>query len=86
MDHYVEDAVFRLKYDPEKVRWVLMSPGWTKDMHCLVRNSKNKKIMACIFGTPKKCVLNGQTQKMSEVNFLAVHKKLREKRFAQIMI
>jgi len=88
MDHYVEDedGNFRLLYTPEKFRWAIMCPGWIKDLHVIVRNSKNRKIMASITGVPKKYILNNRNVKMNEVNFLAVHKKLRSKRFAQIMI
>ena len=88
MDHYVEDEEgnFRLLYTPEKFRWAIMCPGWIKYLHVIVRNSKNRKIMASITGVPKKYILNGRNVKMNEVNFLAVHKKLRSKRFAQIMI
>ena len=59
MDHYVEDPEgnFRLLYTPEKFRWAVMTPGWIKDLHFCVRNSKNKKIMALITGVPKKYIL-----------------------------
>uniref|UniRef100_A0A7S3MZS9 Glycylpeptide N-tetradecanoyltransferase n=1 Tax=Strombidium inclinatum TaxID=197538 RepID=A0A7S3MZS9_9SPIT len=42
--------------------------------------------MATIIGCPRKIVICGKTVKIMEVNFLAVHKKLREKRLAQKMI
>jgi len=88
MEHYVEDEEgnFSLLYTPAKFRWAIMAPGWIRDLHVLVRNSKNKKIMATITGVPKKYILCGKNVKMNEVNFLAVHKKLRSKRFAQVMI
>ena len=88
MDHYVEDQVgnFRLHYSKEKFRWGCAPPGYMKDMHFLVRNSKNKKILASLVGCPKKIVINGQSIKMCEVNFLAVHKSMRSKRMAQIVI
>jgi glycylpeptide N-tetradecanoyltransferase len=88
MDHYVEDGVgnFRLLYSKEKFRWACASPGFIQDMFLLVRNTKNRKILGCIVGTPKKIVINGQNVKMCEVNFLAVHRSLRSKRMAQVMI
>jgi glycylpeptide N-tetradecanoyltransferase len=84
MDHYVEDEVgnFRLYYTVEKLRWGVKTPGMIKDLNFLIRNSKNKKILASLVACPKKIVINGQTIKMAEVNFLAVHKKLRSKRLA----
>ena len=44
MDHYVEDEEgnFRLLYTPEKFRWAIMCPGWIKDLHVIVRNSKKQ--------------------------------------------
>ena len=82
--HYVEDDVgcFRLKYSPEKTRWAITMPGYHKEMHFLVRETKKNKIMASIMGVPKKLSILGQVMKVCEVNFLAVHKKLRSKRLA----
>ena len=87
-EHYVEDDVgnFSLHYTKEKFRWAIMAPGWIKDLIFCVRNSKNRKIMATICGVPKKYIVLERNLKMCEVNFLSVHKKLRSKRFAQIMI
>ena len=84
MDHYVEDdeGNFRLLYTPAKFRWAIMTPGWIKDLHFMVRNFKNKKIMALITVVPKKFIVLGKNLKMCETNFLAVHKKLRNRRFA----
>jgi hypothetical protein len=49
----------------------------------MVRNSKNGKILASIIGCPKKMVLCGKPiNKICEVNFLAVHASLRDKRMA----
>ena len=61
-------------------------PGFKKELHFLIRNSKNKKIMASLMGVPKRLVVSGKTIKVCEVNFLAVHKKLRSKRLAQVVI
>jgi glycylpeptide N-tetradecanoyltransferase len=86
--HYVEDPQchFRLKYSPDKIRWAVTSPGFKKELHFVARNEKNGKLMACLMGVPKKLVLLGKNVNVCEVNFLAVHRKLREKRMAQIVI
>lgn len=86
--HYVEDdgGCFRLKYSAAKTRWAITMPGYMKELHFLVRNAKNNKIMASIMGVPKKLSVLGQVMKVCEVNFLAVHKKLRSKRLAQVCI
>ena len=87
-DHYVEDdnGSFRLKYSKEKTKWAITMPGYKKELHFVIRNSKNKKMMACIMGVPKKMSVLGKVFKVNEVNFLAVHKKLRSKRLAQVCI
>jgi len=61
MDHYVESATgdFRLIYTIEKFRWAVMSPGYLKDLHTLVRSTKNGKIMATNLTIPKKIVILG---------------------------
>lgn len=84
-EHYVESSDFRVIYTPEKFRWALMTPGWVQEYHFVVRNSKNKKIMALMVGCPKKYILLGKTITMLEGNFFAIHKKLRNKRLAPIM-
>jgi len=56
-----------------------MTPGYISDLHFCVRSNKNK-IMAIMLGSPKKIVVQGETVKMTEINFLAVHKALRGKK------
>ena len=60
-DHYVEDTNgnFKVTYSPEKLRWACGTPGYIKDIHLLVRNSKNKKIMASAITDPKNFIING---------------------------
>jgi len=86
--HYVEDNVgnFRLKYSADKLRWGIQMPGYLKELHFLVRSAGKGKIMACIIGVPKTLIICGKKVKMLEVNFLAVHQKVRSKRMAQIVI
>lgn len=87
-NHYVEDNVgnFRLKYSADKLRWGIMMPNYIKELQFLVRASKTGKIMACLIGIPKTFIVCGQKVKMLEVNFLAVHTKVRKKKLAQIVI
>ena len=61
-------------------------PGYQKEFHFLVRSAGKGKIMASIIGVPKTLIVCGKKVKMLEVNFLAVHQKVREKRMAQIVI
>jgi hypothetical protein len=52
----------------------------------VIRNSKNQKIMATLMAMPYKYLLNGKQVKMYSTNFLAIHRSLREKRLASVII
>ena len=51
-----------------------------------LKHSKNQSILACIFGIPKTVAVLGKEIRLVEVNFLAVHRNLRAKRMAQVLI
>ena len=63
-----------------------MSPGWKKEWHVGVRASKSRKLVAAIFGVPTEGRVRGQKLKVTEINFLCIHKKLRSKRLAPVLI
>lgn len=86
-DHYVEDSdgVFRFEYSIEFLKWALCTPNYKKDWHIGVR-STNGKLLAFISGTPVKTKVNDQTVKMAEINYLCVHKQLRKKKLAPVLI
>ena len=52
----------------------------------MIRSTNNKKIMGIATGDIKKYVINGQTVKLIEGNFMCVHKKLRNKRVAALLL
>ena len=81
-DHYVEDndATFRFYYSASFLNWALKSPGWKKEWHVGVRASKSRKLVAFISAIPVDFRIRENRLKGSEVNFLCVHKKLRNKR------
>ncbi|OJJ44620.1 hypothetical protein ASPZODRAFT_71446 [Penicilliopsis zonata CBS 506.65] len=87
-NHYVEDdnAMFRLRYSQEFLHWALMSPGWKKEWHVGVRATKSRKLVASICGVPTEIRVRDQKLKVIEINFLCVHKKLRSKRLAPVLI
>lgn len=87
-DHYVEDgsAMFRFNYSPSFLNWALKAPGWKKHWHVGVRASKSRKLVASICGVPAEIVVRGQALKVTEINFLCIHKKLRSKRLAPVLI
>ncbi|KEY68370.1 hypothetical protein S7711_01148 [Stachybotrys chartarum IBT 7711] len=86
--HYVEDdeAMFRFNYSPSILRWAMMAPGWEKRYHIGVRASQSRKLVAFISAIPVNLNVRGNTILCSEVNFLCVHKKLRGKRLAPVLI
>ena len=89
-EHYVEDhdAAFRFKYSHEFFRWALKPPGWKKEWHLGVRVSSLKKLVAFIAAIPVTLRLNssGNVILSVEINFLCIHKKLRSKRLAPVLI
>ncbi|CEF67414.1 Glycylpeptide N-tetradecanoyltransferase 2 [Strongyloides ratti] len=75
-ENYVEDddCMFRFDYGPNFLKWALTPPKWLKSWHCGVR------------ATSITMRTYDKTNPMAEVNFLCVHKKLRSKRVAPVLI
>lgn len=51
-----------------------------------VKSTVNQKLLGFVCGIPVTCKLNGQKVKSVYINFLVVHKKLRDKRLAPKLI
>ena len=87
-NNYVEDddEMFRFAYAPEFVSWALQPPGYEKSWHVGIRISCTKTLVALITGIPAEVSANGKRLKVAEINFLCVHKKLRRKNFAPVLI
>lgn len=87
-ENYVEDddAMFRFDYQPEFLRWALQPPEWRKDWHAGVRVTKSGRLIAFISAIPAKIRVYDKQVKVVEINFLCVHKKLRSKRLAPVLI
>ncbi|KAK4827799.1 hypothetical protein QYF61_021791 [Mycteria americana] len=87
-ENYVEDDdnMFRFDYSPEFLLWALRPPGWLPQWHCGVRVSSNKKLVGFISAIPANIRIYDSVKKMVEINFLCVHKKLRSKRVAPVLI
>ncbi|KAG5653839.1 hypothetical protein H0H81_010112 [Sphagnurus paluster] len=86
--NYVEDddASFRFQYSAEFLQWALKPPGYHKEWHVGVRVSSNKKLVAFISGVPLNLRVRGLLFPAAEINYLCVHKKLRSKRLAPVLI
>ncbi|PHU15025.1 Glycylpeptide N-tetradecanoyltransferase 2 [Capsicum chinense] len=87
-NNYVEDDenMFRFNYSKEFLRWALHPPGYFKSWHIGVRVKTSKKLVAFITGVPARIRASDTVVLMAEINFLCVHKKLRSKRLAPVMI
>eukprot|EP00877_Chromochloris_zofingiensis_P010082 jgi/Chrzof1/5327/Cz15g22080.t1 len=86
--NYVEDddAMFRFNYSPEFLKWALQPPGFKEEWHTGVRVIASQKLVAFISAIPATVSVNGTHVQMVEINFLCVHKKLRSKRLAPVLI
>ncbi|XP_061771617.1 glycylpeptide N-tetradecanoyltransferase 2 [Nerophis ophidion] len=87
-ENYVEDDdnMFRFDYSPNFLKWALRPPGWLPQWHCGVRVSSNKKLVGFISAIPAEIRIYDMLKRMVEINFLCVHKKLRSKRVAPVLI
>lgn len=78
--------MFRFDYSVPFLRWSLSVPGQPKEWLLGVRGGKKQKLFAFIAGVPVLMRLNNHEMKMAEINFLCVHKDLRAKRLAPVLI
>jgi len=81
-----EDNMFRFDYSAEFLKWALRPPGWVQEWHCGVRVVKSRKLVGFISAVPAMIKVYDHHQRMVEINFLCVHKKLRSKRVAPVLI
>lgn len=88
LENYVEDddAMFRFAYKPAFLQWALQPPGWRRDWHVGVRVKASRKLVAFISAIPVDLTVETETVRAVEINFLCVHKKLRSKRLAPVLI
>ena len=87
--HYVEDdqAMFRFNYSAVFLDWALKSPEWKKSWHVGVRaKGPSRLLVATIFGIPIKLKIRENVLEVVEINFMCVHKKLRSRRLAPVLI
>ncbi|THU87253.1 N-myristoyl transferase [Dendrothele bispora CBS 962.96] len=86
--NYVEDddATFRFRYSAQFLEWALKPPGYFKEWHVGVRVKSNKKLVGFIAGVPILLRVRKNKVTACEINYLCVHKKLRSKRLAPVLI
>ncbi|CAD7947654.1 unnamed protein product [Amoebophrya sp. A25] len=87
-ENYVEDDdnMFRFEYSKEFLDWALCPPGYRKHWHVGVRVKSNHKFVAFISGIPAHMHICGKDLHVAEINYLCIHKKLRSKRLAPVLI
>jgi glycylpeptide N-tetradecanoyltransferase len=87
-NHYVEDddSVFRFAYPKTFLVWALTPPGWLRDWHIGIRVRATGKMVAFISGIPAGLRLRDAHLTVVEINFLCVHKQIRSKRLAPVLI
>jgi len=86
--NYVEDDdnMFWFEYSIDFLRWVLCPPNYQPKWHVGIRSEADQKLLAFISGIPIELKVKGQDVKSAEINYLCVHKKLRAKRLAPVLI
>lgn len=86
--NYVEDddCMFRFDYSTSFLEWALSPPNYKSSFHLGVRSSKSQKLVAFISAIPATIRAYDKTVPSVEINFLCVHKKLRAKRLAPVLI
>ena len=65
---------------------LLQPPGFKASWHCGMRVSSTGKLVAFISAIPATLRVNATGLQTVEINFLCVHKKLRHKRLAPVLI
>jgi len=87
-ENYVEDddSMFRFDYSEAFLRWALKPPEFLRQWHLGVRVKGAGKLVGFITGIPANIQVYDRLVKMVEINFLCVHKKLRSKRLAPVLI
>lgn len=87
-NHYLEeeDEIYRAVYSKNLLKWALMSPNYKSWWHIGIRVKTNKKLVAFISAIPSNISIHDEIKKMVIIDFLCVHKKLRSKRLAPVLI
>lgn len=77
---------FSFDYSIPFLRWALQSPDQYAEWLVGIRVKQTRKLVAFISATPGNLIVHSKSVKLPEINFLCVHKKLRSKRLAPILI
>ena len=81
--------MFRFDYSIPFLQWALLVPDYVPEWHIGVRDmrrSAHGSLVGFITGVPASIRCNDTVKRMVEINFLCVHKTLRSKRLAPVLI
>ncbi|KAK9836277.1 hypothetical protein WJX81_001521 [Elliptochloris bilobata] len=86
--NYVEDDdnMFRFDYSQDFLKWALQPPGTRPEWVLGVRVASSGKLVGFITAVPARVRVRAAALAMVEINYLCVHKKLRAKRLAPVLI
>jgi glycylpeptide N-tetradecanoyltransferase len=86
--NYVEDdeQMFRFAYGEAFLWWAIEPPETPPEWHVGVRNTSSNNLVAFISAVPATLRIDSHTMRMAEIDFLCVHKHLRSKRLAPVLI
>jgi hypothetical protein len=76
----------RFNYSAAFLKWCLLCPGHRLDWLAGVRVKASRKLVGFISAIPAHVRVRASSLPMVEINFLCVHKKLRSKRLAPVLI
>ena len=89
-ENYLEDPAgwSRFDYSLDFLRWAIQSPREGARGILGVRVKTSGKLVACITGVPATMKINSTAEPIeaAQINFLCVHKKLRNKRLTPVLV
>jgi glycylpeptide N-tetradecanoyltransferase len=87
-NNYIEDKdnEFCMDYGMDMVKWFLTPPNYDKKFNMGLKKKDDKKIAGFIGGIPIKFRIGDKIINLTEVNFLCIHKKHRNKNLAPLLI
>lgn len=87
-DNYVEDTeqMFRFHYSKILLEWALRPPGWKVEWHVGIRKSVTNELVGFIAAVPATISVQQLVEPMVCINFLCVHKSLRNLRLTPVLI
>ncbi|KAA6396284.1 MAG: putative Glycylpeptide N-tetradecanoyltransferase [Streblomastix strix] len=87
-ENYVEDqsSWFAFNYDRKTIRWAIAPPGTGKDWKLGIRSKLDNQLLGFISATPTDVQVRGNVKRLVIIDFLCVHRTIRQHRLAPVMI